>query len=556
MLETQEKKTLRDYLRIIFRRRKLFLLGASLFAIIVLFGAQKILPVEYTGMTKFERRSEVTGEEAVGRGLESFDTIKLTLKQDLIGRNAIEAMAYELDFLKGLLREADGQLTIAGEARKQEIVRELTESVKITWDVRSDNIDLVSVGVVHRDPVKASRIPDILVKNYFDLIGERIINRLIKKRDVLEKQVKTAGDKLAAAMNERTTFLVKSGSTMPDSPGRLEERVQQNRSDISRFEAQKDAAYLTLKRLNAIEKTLQSTTQPAQVAMGPNPELARLKDKLQNCKDQLDTHVTFYHMTPKHPKVITLKEKIVQLEKQIKETPEEAVLQTIYNRGRDANAYGAQIIAAQSDFETAGREISRLNKERKGLDVAIEQYASARQEYIRLDANVKKEEVEHENYQKRLTVVKMTLGAELAQDRTHLTPVQAALEQSRPTSPPLLLLLGFAILGGLAFGGGLIIVSNMLDRGISTTEDAIKYFNLPVCGVISEIVLSSQRTGRWVKRWVVGSAVTVIVLVTLSVATFSTVLWLRYPHRYTKWQESPIGFVGQNVADLTQKISE
>ena len=65
-----------------------------------------------------------------------------------------------------------------------------------------------------------------------------------------------------------------------------------------------------------------------------------------------------------------------------------------------------------------------------------------------------------------------------------------------------------AIVGGLAFGAGLVFLANLLDRSVSTTEEAVHHFDLPVHGVIAEIVTARQQWVRRTKVWTIGPAVT------------------------------------------------
>ena len=148
----------------------------------------------------------------------------------------------------------------------------------------------------------------------------------------------------------------------------------------------------------------------------------------------------------------------------------------------------------------------------------------------------------------------MALEAEMKDRRTHLNVLQAAQEQIRPSSPKLYMVLGFAIVGGLAFGGGLVLVSSHWDRSISTTDDAIGYFDAPVFGITSEIISRRQRAMRRMRRWIVGPIVTIIVLVGLAVSGMSITLWLKYPQKHKEWKASPIAFVSGAVTDFARDV--
>lgn len=565
MAEGSDKKTPRDLLRVVFRRRRLFLIGASLFSIAALSGAHFFPPVKFTGETIFERRSDVAAGRTLERGSESFETIKLTLQHELAGRDAVESVAEEVGLMKGLAHDLQGQLTRGGEMAKQEILRELMKDVKVTWEVRSENKDLISVAVTHRDPKLAQLIPNTLVKNYIHQVSEQTIHRLTASRDFLLKQVRGGKTRLMEERNKRIDFETKHAGMMPETPGALQERIEQFTSKIETLRRQQRIAKQTLARLKALRQPTTApatgpattapttaTSQPIRVVLGPNPELNRLKSQLLDYEQQLDTALTFRHMSERHPTVKTLRQKIAQLKQQIRETPEEVVLEKHFGTGRDGESFVAQAAAAaaQSDLETTTRDIERLQKRLEGDLALMANFAPVRREWEEIVDKIQKEEAELQRWQSRLTGVEMDLAAEAAKRRTHLNAVQAAQEQIRPSSPSLWIVLGFALVGGLGFGGGLVFLANAMDRSVRAPQDVSEYFDVPVHGVISEIVARRQCISRWLRRWTLGTIATVAILAGLSISGLSIVLWLRYPDDYRAWRDAPVEFVVRAAEDL------
>ena len=127
------------------------------------------------------------------------------------------------------------------------------------------------------------------------------------------------------------------------------------------------------------------------------------------------------------------------------------------------------------------------------------------------------------------------MEAEIDRRKQQKEEVWAAREQYRPSSPTLRTVLGGAIFGGLAFGGGLVFLFNFLDRSITTTEDAMRHFDLPVYGVIGRIVSRRERLTSRIRRWIVIPIVAIIALGCLSLCMWSVVLWLQYPDKYKQW---------------------
>ena len=553
MAETKRKPTPRDILRMVFRRRRMFVLGAAAFALTALIGAE-YMPLKYTGTTIFERRMDTASLEITRSRTETFESIKLTLQHELVGRTAMERAVTELDLTRGMHRGPDGELTLKGQMDKQELVKALMDKTQMQFNVRSPEVDLISVSFTDEDPDLAQKMPNTLVRNYITRISEEIVSRLTKSRDFLQTQVGNADGRLQEATRARIDFEAQHGGMLPDSPGALQERMQQMSTDMDTIRRQQAVAKQKLQRLKALaEKAAAAPGEPIQVVKGPNPELDRLKQDLRTFRDDLANAMILRHMTEKHPTVQTLHKKIEEIEKEIEETPEETVIQKIYGSEGPGDDLAMALAAAQSEVEMADKELERLQGRLNAVQLLVANYAPVRQQYLELSTKVGEFEAEKQSWQNRLTGVQMALEAEVAKRRTHLNAVQLAEKQFRPSSPKLLYVLGFALAGGLAFGGAVVFLSNTLDRSISATQDAAKHFNLPVCGVIDEIATPGERLWRNVRRGVVEPTIALILVGIIAVAGLNIALWLHYPEEHKQWQEDPTAFVGRRATYYYQR---
>jgi len=235
------------------------------------------------------------------------------------------------------------------------------------------------------------------------------------------------------------------------------------------------------------------------------------------------------------------------LRQEISETPEQVQIETVYDR-RDPQQVPnidltVEIASAQSDVEVATRQIARLETQLADCRELSQNFAPIRQEYEQILAKLTKREQDRAGWQSRYREVEMALEAERAKRRTHHESVLAAQHQYRPSSPSLLMILGFALAGGLAFGGGLVFVVHWLDRSINTPEQAAREFDVPVQGVIGEIVTPRRRVFRGLRRWVAGPVISLIVLAVLAGCALNVVLWLQYPDEHRQWRRAPIQFV-------------
>lgn len=554
MAGSERRGSLRDLLRIIFRRWRLFVLGAALFAVGALI-LWHFVPVEYTGVAIFERRMDPAAVEfSRGKG-DAFTTLKQTQEHEVKGYGAVAQAVEELGMTRGMPRTPDGQYTGPGQMAKQELVRGLMANITVEWKAKSEQVDLVSVSFTHRDPLYAERLPNTLVKNYIERASSMINSRLKASQDFLAKQVATCSERLTELSRQRIRFETQHAGTMPESPGALQKNINDLVADIDTRQLQLNLAKQKLARLRALATGApEPTTQPTQVIRGPNPELKRLEQQLRESKDELEIALTMRHMTEKHPTVRALRAKIANLQERITQTPSDAVLQEVYGGVRVVGNLAMELAASQSEVEITANELQRLQRRLTTYQGLMANFEPIRQEYMQIQKKIEDQQAELKRWEDRLAQVRMDLAAEVAKKRTHHETVEAAQRQFRPSFPTLWMVMGFAIVGGLGFASGLVFLSNSLDRAVTTIEDASDRFGLPIHGVIGEIVTPRERVMRTLKRWTIGPVVTLILLATLSLSGLSAVLWLRYPQEFSKWKSSPAGFLNRHVVQPCSQL--
>ncbi|MGB2753688.1 MAG: hypothetical protein WBD75_13130 [Phycisphaerae bacterium] len=600
MAEETQKKTPRDLLRAVFRHRLLFMSSAALFAFAILVGACW-WPLKYTAIAKLARRSDPASEDLVRGRSESFDALKMTLQHELVGTNAVEAAAEELEkkrLLPALPRGQDGKLTTEGRMLRQEVVRNLSADLKVIFEVRSKEVDLVSVSFTDPDPRLAQELPNTLITNYIDRISEQIVTNLTSSRDFLQTKVDEANTRLAELTRKRIDFETKYAGMLPDNPGALQQEIQRIATDTDTVRRQQALAKQKLDQIRVIlgrsaapeddgsaaaPEGVGSATESALSAereyKDATQDLARLQDQQQQYQRSLDESRTLLHMTEKHPRVVALRKQIDALDKRITEFKvlrlPDLEKRLRESRARLRAAYGDSILdpsrqrnqemlqanltiqetTAQSEYQMATNELERLQARQVALQNIMNNYGPVRQEYLGMIKEVTDQQAEVDRWQKRRTEVQMALAAEAAKHRTHLTQVELAQEQFKPSSPKLLYVLALAIVGGLAFGGGLVFLTNTVDRSITTTEEATAHFGLPVLGSIGEIMTAPQRARRKMIRWGLGPVAAVVVALAIGAAALNIALWLNSREQYSQWRASPVRFVVSKIGDsLAGKI--
>jgi capsular polysaccharide biosynthesis protein len=307
-----------------------------------------------------------------------------------------------------------------------------------------------------------------------------------------------------------------------------------------------------------------SERPPDSVIKGPNPDLQKDREELRGLKKRLDD--ARVNMKDEHPTVISLRKQIAELQERIASEPEVVPIQWVWNPARGSSTSSAaggpvvdqnrvlrdamfrqEITNATEELAHQNKDLEKLRERQASLTDLMNNLEVIRQNYAEVSKAVTAAVKEADGYQTQLAAIDQQLGAEIAKHGTLLNAMTFAEEQFTPSSPKLSYVLAFALLGGLAFGAGLVFLSNMMDRSISTTEEAAEYFGLPVYGVVGEIVTPRQRTTRKIRRLIVGPAVTLIVVVSLGCASLNIVLWLQYRNLHEGWKRAPVTFIASQV---------
>lgn len=537
---TTRQPTLRDRLRMIFRRWRLLLLGSVLFSILAL-QMSLYIPARYTGITRFQRASDVT-EEMSRSGAEPFEALKQTLAQEITQFSVMDKVVDDIGLTKNFPRDANGQLTAQGQVQKQALIGGLTTGIEVRWDVRSSKVDLVTVSCTSSDPVIAERLPNALVQYYIERTSARIVDRLNDSYAFLKRKTEEAKVRAADVERDRAEYIAQHAMMFPSHAGEFQQRMMQLEGRIDSLKGEISLAQQELKNVQVMRKPVsQMELTPVEIIKGPNGPRVTLQQELQNAYDELREVYT-----DQHPKSTALRAKIAKLEKRIAIMPEEMMMQIKYATGLSGAEMVAEETRFKSQIEIASAELERQEKLLKQYREIDAEIGPVNQKFQELTKKLSDADAETQRWINRLSEVEMALEAERAKRGTHLSTVDLARKQSIPSSPSLLYVLVGALGGGLAFGGALVFLAGMGDRTVSIPDDLSRFTgfkDIPIYGVIAEIVPPRQMAVSVMIRKALIFMLAAVLIAALAESIFSVVLWLRYPEVYAEWKASPVGML-------------
>jgi hypothetical protein len=554
--------TFRDRLRVFFRWQYLFLFSAAAVAIVVLLLAHNV-EIEYSAATVFEMR---VGMIVPDRGMggvsdtEELKRLRQTVRQRMTNREAILAVGQKL----GLFDppdEDDDRTPEQIEADNRSTIGGIRKNLDVRWSAQSEEVDLVTLVFSCDDADLAYRMPNELVAHYGTTVQAERVAELTQSFDFLNGKSDEYRSVVKKMTYDKVTLETEHIGLMEEPQMDIVRRQMQAKADRDAVAALLKIAKDRLRSLQKLKEGAEEeeTEVPAQIIKGPNPELERLGQELREYKTELDLAMTLQHMTRDHPAIRTLLTRIAIMEERIRKTPEEIVLQTVYDFGSGGEAYAAEVAAAQTEVEILQAELHRVDSQIEGYKKMMIGFEEVRPRYIAIIDELKDAESKAEMWESRRRQVEMALEA--ARGTTPdmpgmLTILEEAQRPTIPSFPRLNHVFAVALFGALAAGSLLVFFWNSKDRTVGTTEDAARYFDVPVIGSVGQIMTRGVRGKRFFRRWLIVPIVAAVMFLVIAVLVLSITLRLRRPEQYKQWREEPVAYATDKLTGETESADD
>ncbi|MFP4354900.1 MAG: GumC family protein [Phycisphaerae bacterium] len=561
---TEEKKdnSFRDILRTVFRRRWLFL-GSSALVTILLLVLMHSWPKEYTATAVLEVLNKdllTTG----GKTDSGYAKLRQTAPIWLSSRPQVEKALAECDVFDDLARTEDkGILTESAQREKQDLITEHSANLSVKPQVRSDSVDRYLISFTSSDQELAMNLPNRLMVNFTPMLKDEIESQLSAQKQHLDKLISAAETELNLAKQDRLRFVKENHGPPPGDIWHIDSQLKIIRDQLQQRETEKAIAELKLKAFQnefarfQSQKEKDGQTQEEVKVMGPNPKLLEMQDQLEQAQEGLEILTEVQKKTDKHPDVVQQRNQISYLEKKIAKEPREIELERHVYPARNGQldpSFHIELTSLEYRVENLGKDI-----EQKKEDVARLEYQRSR--YEQLSREYQRMLTREENAAAKLTrlnvdaeKVEQNLRDEVANRRTGVITRQMATFPYRPSSPKFLMVIAMSIGGGLAVGAGLVFLSHILDRTIATPEEAAASFNLPVHGVIAEIVTPSVRRRRKLVRTLVIPVASVILSAGIGLGVMSNWLRLSRPAEFNRFQSAPTLFLSEKLVEPVREL--
>jgi len=499
-----------------------------------------LLPRLYKAEAIFERRTDMVLTEILDQGAaKSFqDSQRASLVEEIGGQIAIDEMI-------DTLQNANDTSKDYNHRDLQTLRSAMTKRVSVKFNIGSTDFDRIRVGFTYKDRQLAQDAVNTLVENYIVRTRKLIDGRLEQTAMFFQSEVDRNREIIEQLENKKLTFEIEYGELLPDSPGSIQTRLTDAQKELSQSLQQRDAAAMRAKAMRDLRDSTPEVVP--QIITMRNPELEQFEDKLRNLKAQMETYVGVYKMTAKHPDLVAIKDQIAAINQEILSTPEEIVTQKRVgaNPNRDhLEIELTQALAAQHAFD---KQIDSLKKQISRFTLHSSQLFPVRSDYRRLTRQIAQAQRQQTFWEENLRHVQMALTAEVGNRGVNLDFVKPCTQIGKPVSPNLVQVLMAAIVLGVIGGSINVFFAYRADESFHNSEELAEGFDLPLMGVVSELLSRQEHTKRRIRNMILYPLNTTAMACLLIMMAGMLYLNLEKPYLYEQFKDNPTRFISQRL---------
>lgn len=522
-------------------------------------------PRKFTASTVIEREDDVALSSIVSRSsVFGFSTRRLALPVEIQSVDAVREAAKAIGMTRMLPHDRDGELTIEGQQRLQQLVDRLRESIEISFREKSDRLDLIEVSFKWSDPKTAQQLVTKLSDNYIETTRRQIVQDMEQAKKFFEKEEKLYSDKVESAEKRLESIKVQVGGD-PTKPGVLEDKIVKlmaKREQLmeKKRERDRDAARIreSITRIEELmnNATSQPTTTSAPAIMAETgqyrADLAQTLDKeILDLTNMIADMKDIGKKKDEHPDVVAAMKKRARLQEQLDEirkqlgsaTTQSAGPATTMDPGRLAweREQRLQDLRYAEDLRTyVIEDVQNVDAEIKVLDDSKPEIVRARQEYNVVLKEYEAALAEMKQWQGWRDQVERFLKAEWEQRGIQLKVKEQAQTPLRPSQPTFLLVLFASLAIGGAVGTGFVLVAEFFDRSFRTSSHVSSGLGVPVLESIDEIMTPQVRFRRFLRRAVLTPSCLAVVAIGVGAVAWIAFLSLDRPATFDRIRAEPM----------------
>ena len=480
--------TVRDYLRLIFRR-KWHLIVPTL-------GGIALIPFLWWH-TADQYRAVATVRRKDMAILRSTPSSLISKSDSHISVSALRAEVLTWTNLQRVIQQTNLDKELETLADWQQMYSSLRGAISIDTIARGRGRDLIEIAVVHKDSEKAAKIANAVADNYVEQSQGASRSSSQTAVEFLSDGTEEYKQKLRESEQKLADYKQSHFSNLPGVRDTLLQKMLSLRTEKTSEELQLTRAQ---KRLEIVKNQIEEVPRivEGEVTTQENPSLTEVRAQLR-ARERLLTSIQLDY-TEEHPKVKQVKREIKELEQQVEEMPEQVETekkQVINPEYQDLQMKKRELLQDIDAHQAALRQIeARIAANQQEL----ENITSEEQRYEELVRDKNSAQQLYEQYHRSLATAKTRLDVESKGYETEVEIIARAMEPQFPYRNLEAKLALASLAGGMAVGIALMFGMEYTDRSFRNVEDAAHYLGVPVLGSIPTIHTPQEAAVRRARR--------------------------------------------------------
>jgi polysaccharide chain length determinant protein (PEP-CTERM system associated) len=491
------QRTPAEYLKILRRRKWLIILPVIAVTIAASYVIYK-LPDVYRSSTLIVVKPSTLPQSVIPMSTEDALTRQLAaITQVVTSRSSLEPLIEKYELYQLERRRGEPM---------ESIFWMINNDIKV--DVNTSRNDITNgfdISFRYRDPRIAQAVTTELASKYIGVQQAQQLNDAQAALQFINSQVAQTKEELDGIDAKRLKFMQENLLNLPSQNGSLLGQLtgfrEQQTALISEIGRLQDRRSSLSSQLSLMQKSIEMMMDDAAADLTDpktTPSWAELVKRKADMQGELQRLRTEYK--PKHPDVIAKEAQIKSVDEQMDLMLADWKARIDERRKKLENRPDLQVNATKLEIKNIDSEIARQQKNLTAVEASINNIStrinSVPGAEVALTALDREYETKKTAYDKLLDEQqKIALNAQAAQQQQAqgIKVVDPANLPAKPVAPKRFMLVGMAVVAGLALGlllAGIFEVPLLMT--IQTTEDARHYTGLPVLIAVPELMTPQE----------------------------------------------------------------
>ena len=355
--------------------------------------------------------------------------------------------------------------------------------------------EIMKVAVQANTPEKAQQVNQLIVESFLQRLTDLVRNEQKLTRVFIGERLVDAKAELNAAENKLTEYKKNTKILSPTDEVKL---ISEKVGVVDTLRAENSVALAAAKaKLQAVDEQLVGAGK----ATVENSVIQHFSNQIAQLEAERIGYLDKY--TAKHPKVIETEAAIAKL----KAKQQEEINKVVAFEAPSNNPVHQQLLNSkfnsEAEISIAEANLAELNRLEQRNQMEIDRLSENEQQYLGLLRDVNVAQEIYIMLAKRLEEAKV---AEVAVP-TEVQVVDSSTLPEAPIKPRKSMTLLLAAFLGLLGSCGLVVVKELLNKTIKTSDDVSNYLGLPMMGsipdydVLQQVKDKDNKDGILTKLW-------------------------------------------------------